>query len=157
MLLWLFFGVGIWTFAWGLFGVITKKPLTEETEETITDAATSKPRAVKVQKLTVKYLAAVCVVLGGVGLAALALIYSGVFRSAATSLAGSLWIWLVVWVLPAILMFAILLVSILQPSKVSEDSRSNYIDAMKTLITAAGLTVGFIRAITTLTNHIGNS
>lgn len=138
---------GLWTFVWALCAVFSKQPFTRTEQRSIKSkqppySATTEDVPVR----TMKYFGTIFVFVGGIGLIVLALLNYRVVRTPAEVFLGHDWTWYVRWILPGAIMAVILAISIRQPSVPEENSRTNYIDAMKTLITAAGLTVGFITA-----------
>jgi len=138
---------GLWTFAWALYAIFSNKPLSRIEQRTVTSK--QPPYQQMVVNVTVrrtKYLAMLFVFLGGIALIALVLLNYGLLGTPAKALFGHDWTWYVRWILPGIIISVILGLSICQPSVPDESSRTNYIDVMKTLITAAGLTVGFVTA-----------
>lgn len=95
---------------------------------------------------TAKYIAVLCVLAGGATLIVLAMLNYSLLWMPANELFGRDWSWYVSWIIPGVIMSVILVLSICQPSAADEASRTNYMEAMKALITAAGLTVGFVAA-----------
>lgn len=137
---------GLWIFAWALYVIFSKKTFKETVQRTVTSGLPPQPTTVNVTVRTAKYLATLFVFAGGAALIVLALLNYGLLWTPANELFGRNWSWYVTWIIPGVIMLVILGLSICQPSAQDEESRKNYMEAMKALITAAGLTVGFVAA-----------
>jgi len=123
MLLTGLFVLGFWTFAWGLCGVFNKGPFTNNVSRSVTsDEEPPKVTIMVVHVKTKRYLSAVCILVGGFGLSILALVNYGFLTPSLKVLMGHDWAWYAVWILPGIIMLAILLLSMHQSPVVDESS-----------------------------------
>jgi hypothetical protein len=149
---------GFWILAFGVLGLMSprKKTLTKregqpdaEYQSALRELEAREPQRVKVRKA----IALAGMAIGGLSLAGLQI---GAVRQDVLALwidvvrnisQFSLFQWIEVglFIVPGIYMLAVL-VAAKRGTKGNDSSRTNYLDAMKTLIAASGLTVGIISA-----------